>query len=155
MTHSMLMQLGTALSLLLLWLFAYIPLAPVGAGVSSISVTAAHNFAALAGHSLASGTEINFQVPIYIPCKIQGVGVRFEVAPSPTPNPAKFFDVTLRKNMSNTSTTCRIASTSTNCVPVAVTSVIQFDLLDWDIVPNQTGANPANPNFVSIIGICQ
>jgi hypothetical protein len=56
----------------------------------------------------------------------------------------------------SSSTTCRIASTATDCTMAATTSVTNLtDLLTWDIVGNQTGAQPANPGVVSVAGVCK
>jgi hypothetical protein len=126
------------------------------AGINSIATGAAHNFAAVISNSVATATEANFQMPMQFDCTVQNVKVHFPTAPSATVNAAKFYDITLRKNSANTSTTCQIASTATDCTMSVNTAVTNLtDLLDWDLVPNQAGAAPANPGVASITGVCK
>ena len=84
------------------------------AGVSSIGTGAAHNYAAVISNSAANATESTFQMPMQFDCTVQDVKVHFPTPPSATANTAKFYDITLRKNGANTSTTCQIASTATD-----------------------------------------
>jgi hypothetical protein len=128
------------------------------AGISSVGPSATNNFASVIGNSLATGagTEQNFQLPMQFNCTVQDVKVHFQTAPSATVNAAKFYDIFLRKNGVNTSTSCRIASTATDCTAsttLAVTSLT--DLLSWNLVANQSGTAPANPVIVSITGVCK
>jgi hypothetical protein len=128
------------------------------AGIASIAPGATHNFASVIGNSVASGagTEQNFQLPMQFNCTVQTVRVHFQTAPSATVNAAKFYDIFLRKNGVNTSTSCQIASTATDCTASATLAVTSLtDLLSWDLVPNQSGAYPANPGIVSITGVCK
>jgi hypothetical protein len=125
-------------------------------GVSSIGTGAAHNYAAVISNSIATATETSFQMPMQFDCTVQSVKVHFPTAPSSTVNTAKYFDIYLRKNAANTSTTCRIESTGTDCTMSVTTAVTNTtDLLTWDLVPNQSGTAPANPGVVSITGVCK
>jgi hypothetical protein len=128
------------------------------AGINSVAPGAAHNYASVIGGSIATGAgnEGNFQMPMQFDCTVEDVSVRLQTAPSATPNTAKYWDIYLRKNGANTSTTCQIASTATSCTTSATTSVDALtDLIAWDVVPNQSGQAPANPGVVSITGICR
>ncbi len=128
------------------------------AGINSIAPGASNNFASVIGNNIATGTgnEGNFQMPMQFDCTVQNVKVHFQTAPSATVNAAKFYDITLRRNGVNTSTTCQIASIATDCTMSVTTAVTNLtDLLAWNLVPNQTGAAPANPGVASITGVCQ
>ena len=105
---------------------------------------------------MTTATESTFQMPMQFDCTVQDVKVHFPTPPSATANAAKFYDITLRKNGANTSTTCQIASTATDCTTSVTTAVTNTtDLLTWDVVPNQTGSARANPGTVSITGVCK
>ena len=126
------------------------------AGINGIAPNAANNFSALIGGINSTATEANFQTPMQFNCTVQSVQVHFPTAPSATPNAAKFYDITLRKNGGNTGTTCQIASTATDCtMPVNTAVAALTDLLSWNIVGNQGGAAPVNPGVVSITGVCK
>ena len=128
---------------------------PLMVGVNSIGTGAAHNYAVLIGHSQATATEVNFQMPLQKTCTLGSLSVKFQTAPSAGVDPTKFYDISLRKNGASTTTTCQIASTSTTCSSAVTTAVTALtDLLCWDIVPNQVGAAPANPTLVTIIANC-
>jgi hypothetical protein len=89
-------------------------------------------------------------------CTVQDVKVRFQNPPSATLNLAKYYDIFLRKNAANTLSTCRITSTETDCTMLLTTSVTALtDLVNWDIVPNQVGAQPQGAGIVSITGVCK
>ena len=126
-------------------------------GTTTIATNATHNFSGvIGGYVAAANNEANLQMPLQFDCAVQNVKVHFQTAPSATVNTAKFFDIFLRKNGANTSTTCRIESTATDCTMAVNTAITNLtDLINWDLVPNQTGTQPASPGFASITGVCK